>query len=352
MNSIYRVYSWLCFSFMSLFLVLTPLRAAPTGEIIFVHPIASMEIWISNMEGTNAKKLFLKTFTDIRRIQDKLSVQENGDYVLFIGPGTDQRIVKENNIQRVFGNLVDLHLFNRRHTNRSPKNLTQGAFTMILDADISRNGDVIFLAGRDIHHIPHKQLNELTPKREILLTLDGSTRNIGYVEWSPDGKHLAFSSSDGLFILDVATNDTFRITEKEAYNPTFSPDGKQIAFSTYITKPDVDVFATKAIAIVPVQPEANIEIMHIKDNYSFDVDFWSPDGKYIGYSSKPNIEINNVGILQSRGNFVIPTTGGEPEPILITMKNIVLSLNLITDIAYSIGPADSLVTTWGKLKEH
>ena len=222
---------------------------------------------------------------------------------------------------------------------------------MILDADISRNGDVIFLAGKELYHIPQEQLIELNPKRELLLTLDGTSRYIGYVEWSPDGKHIAFSSSEGLFLVDVATKHTFRITDKEAYNPIFSPDGKQLAFSTYVTKPAVNVLATKAIAIVPVQPDADTEIVHIKEHYSFDVDFWSPDRKYIGYSSKPNIEINNIEMLHSSGNFVIPATGGEPEEILITMKNIVLSLDIITDSAYSVEPADSLGTIWGKLKE-
>lgn len=87
MNSKYPTYTWLCLLFMGLFLVLTPLCSALTGEIIFIHPISTKEIWISNVEGTNAQKLFQKTLTDIRRIQDKLSVQERGDYVLLIGPG-------------------------------------------------------------------------------------------------------------------------------------------------------------------------------------------------------------------------------------------------------------------------
>ena len=336
---------------MSFFLVLTPLCAALTGEIIFVHPISTKEIWISNVEGTNAQKLFRKTLTDIRRIQDKLSVQERGDYVLLIGPGIDERKVNQNNAIIFTGNSIDLHLFNKKYKYRDPKNLTLGAFKMILDADISQNGDVIFLAGKEIYHIPQEQLTKPSPDSVILLTLDGTTRYIGYVEWSPNGKQIAYSASDGLFLLDVATNNTFRITEQEVYNPMFSPDGKIIAFSTYVRKPEAGVLATKAIAIVPVQPDANIEIVHIQENYSFDVDFWSSDGKYIGFSSQPNEEINNIEIFQSRGNFVIPAAGGVPEPILITMNNIVHSLDFVTDSAYAIDPEDSLVTTWGQLKK-
>ena len=351
MNSKYPTYTWLCFLFMSLFLVLTPLCAALTGEIIFVHPISTKEIWISNVEGTNAQKLFQKTLTDIRRIQDKLSVQEKGDYVLLIGPGIDEHKVMQNNDIVFRGNSIDLHLFNRKHKFRDPKNLTLGAFKMILDADISQNGDVVFLASKEIYHIPQAQLTKSSPERVLLLTLDDTTRYIGYVEWSPNGRHIAFSSSDGLFLLDVATHNTFRITEQEAYNPMFSPNGKKIAFSTYVKKPDTGALATKAIAVVPVQPDANIEIVHIQENYSFDVDFWSPDGKYIGFSSQPNVEINNIEIFQSRGNFVIPATGGVPEPILLSMNNIVHSLDFVTDSAYAIDPEDSLVTTWGKLKE-
>ena len=171
---------------------------------------------------------------------------------MLIGPGIDERKENQNNRIVFTGNSMDLHLFNKKHKFRDPKNLTLGAFKMILDADISQNGDVVFLAGKEIYHIPQEQLTKSSPERVILMTLDDTTRYIGYVEWSPDGKHIAFSSSVGLFLLDVATNNTFRITEQEAYNPMFSPDGKKIAFSTYVRKPDAGALVTKAIAIVPV----------------------------------------------------------------------------------------------------
>ena len=80
MNNRLQVCCHLCFLYICLFLVLTPLSAAPTGEIIFVHPITMSEIWVSNPEGTTARKLFRQRFGNI----DKIEVQEAGEYVLVV----------------------------------------------------------------------------------------------------------------------------------------------------------------------------------------------------------------------------------------------------------------------------
>ena len=337
MNNIFRACGCLCFLYMGLFFVLTPLDAAPTGEIIFVHPINSSEIWISNVEGTTARKLFRQTFGDI----DKIEVQENGEYVLVVA---DKAIDIGDNI-RVFLGSYDIYLLDRKNPIRKAKNLTLGRFPNLLDADISTNGDVIFVERPGLMLIRNDELAKPEPEPELLL--DIGAWEIYDIEWSPDGKHIAFSTLEALFLFDVATKDIFRITGRADSPPVFSPNGKQIAFSTVVARNGQ--LWTSAIAVASVQPDADVEIVHVKKDYLYGVDSWSPDGQFIAYGSYTHLEIRNIDQFRTLGNFVIPATGGEPEPILLTMKDTVLSLDW-DDKAYAVEPADALVTTWSALK--
>ena len=337
MNNIFRACGCLCFLYMGLFFVLTPLDAAPTGEIIFVHPISRSEIWISNVEGTTARKLFRQTFGDI----DKIEVQENGEYVLVVA---DKAIDIGDNI-RVFLGSYDIYLLDRKNPIRKAKNLTLGRFPGLIDADISTNGDVIFVERPGLMLIRNDELAKPEPEPELLL--DIGAWEIYDIEWSPDGKHIAFSTLEALFLFDVATKDIFRITGRADSPPVFSPNGKQIAFSTVVARNGQ--LWTSAIAVASVQPDADVEIVHVKKDYLYGVDSWSPDGQFIAYGSYTHLEIRNIDQFRTLGNFVIPATGGEPEPILITMKDTVLSLDW-DDKAYAVEPADALVTTWGALK--
>ncbi len=185
------------------------------------------------------------------------------------------------------------------------------------------------------------------PEPEIERLMDHDAMDIYDVEWSPNGRHIAFSRLNELFLFDVATKDIFRILRRIDSSPVFSPNGKQIAFGIVVAR-DGNLW-TKAIAVAPVEPDAGAEIVPSKKDYIYSVDSWSPDGKFIAYGSYTHLEIRNIELFRSLGNFVIPATGGEPEPILITMKDIVLSLDW-NNKAYAVEPADALVTTWGALK--
>ena len=338
MNNIFRACcGCLYFLYMGLFFVLTPLNAAPTGEIIFVHPINSSEIWVSNVEGTTARKLFRQTFGDI----DKIEVQGSGEYVLVVA---DKAIAVGDGIRAFLGSY-DIYLLDRKNPIRKAKNLTLGRFPRLIDADISRNGDVIFVERPGLMLIRNDELAKPEPEPELLL--DIGAWEIYDIEWSPDGKHIAFSTLEALFLLDVSTKDIFRITGRADSPPVFSPNGKQIAFSTVVARNGQ--LWTSAIAVASVQPDADVEIVHVKKDYLYGVDSWSPDGQFIAYGSYTHLEIRNIDQFRTLGNFVIPATGGEPERILITMKDTVLSLDW-DDKAYAVEPADALVTTWSALK--
>jgi Tol biopolymer transport system component len=53
-----------------------------------------------------------------------------------------------------------------------------------------------------------------------------------FITWSRDGMRIAYSGSDGLWAVEVATGVRTKITNNGDNNtPAWSPDGKQIAFT-------------------------------------------------------------------------------------------------------------------------
>lgn len=352
MNNKLQTYCLLSLIGMSLFCFSTYVNAAPTGEIIFVHPNAEGEIWISNVVGTNARKLFRHTFHNI----DKIEVQKDGDYVLAVvdKPIENNPIVINNvNVGAVGKSRTEVFLLDRKNPNKKAKDITLGRFEAIRDADITNTGDVIIFAPPMFLLFKREQLTQPEPEAEHIMDLPKP--EISNFQCSPNGTHIAYVKPSGgsegdLFLLDIATKDIFRIAENVRYGTlAFSPDGKQIAFNMDVKK-DGNSFGT-GIAVAPVQPNAEIEIIHIKEGFKFGVESWTPDGKYIAYWSYRHrwFVINNIELWRSLRNFVVPATGGEPEQILITIKNTVRELDWIQQ-TYPVEPGNSLVTTWGKLK--
>ncbi len=351
MNNKLQTYCLLSLIGMSLFCFSTYVNAAPTGEIIFVHPNAEGEIWISNAVGTNARKLFRHTFHNI----DKIEVQKDGDYVLAVVDKLIENnpiVINNVNVGAVGLSRTEVFLLDRKNPNKKAKDITLGRFEAIRDADITKTGDVIIFAPPTFLLFKREQLTQPEPEAEHIMDLP--KQEISNFQCSPNGTHIAYVKTSGrsegdLFLLDIATKDIFRIAENVRYNSlAFSPDGKQIAFSMDVKK-DGKSFGT-GIAVAPIQPNAEIEIIHIKEGFQFGVESWTPDGQYIAYWSyrHPSF-VNNIELFRSTRNFVVPATGGEPEQILITIKNTVRELDWIRQ-AYPVEPADSLVTTWGKLK--
>jgi len=315
--------------FFSLFLILTQLAlntvAAPKGQIVFAHPSGSGEIWIANVDGTNARRIFNQRFSHIHN----LSVREGGQYILVVAELTEKA-------------GIDVYLFNLRKPRTDGKNLTLGRFDWMYDADISVNGDVIFDGEGELYLIKAHEVEKPIPKIEKLLSGDASS-----LDWAPNGHQIVFiGTSDNLFFFDLITNKLSKIA-KNADNPAFSPNGKQIAFSTPLVREGQ--LWTEGVAVTSPHVNAEPKILHVRKDFLFTHPTWSADGQYIAYASYTNLDIQNIEQFQAVGNFVVPAVGGEPEPILPTIKGLVWLFEW-TNKTYPVEPADSLVTTWGKLK--
>ena len=235
-----------------------------------------------------------------------------------------------------------MYLLDQRKPRTDGKNLTLGRFDWMYNADISINGDVIFDGGGELYLIKANEIEKPIPKIEKLLSSDVSA-----LDWAPNGYQFVFiGSNNNLFLFDLINNELSKITDN-ADDPAISPNGKQIAFSKPIVREGQ--LWTEGVAVTSSHINAEPKILHVRKDFLATHPTWSADGQYIAYASYTNLDIQNIELFQAIGNFVVPTIGGEPEPILQTIKGLVWLFEW-TNKTYPVEPNDSLVTTWAKLK--
>jgi len=89
------------------------------------------ELWTGNVqEGHGARRVFRQKLLIV-----ELSVQKNDRYLVAVA----ERFVDDE-----LHLHIDAYLLDKKMPNAEAKNLTQGRYGEILDAAISRNGDVVF----------------------------------------------------------------------------------------------------------------------------------------------------------------------------------------------------------------
>ncbi len=174
------------------------------------------------------------------------------------------------------------------------------------------------------------------------------------IDWSPDGREIAFVSNRepnedqffnyDLFALNVASGEMRRLTATESaeYQPRWSPDGKTIVYlATKRGLTDLETTMEDThVWLIDADGGHRREITGSVDNRQFDAG-WSPDGKWVYF------------IVENRGsNFLarVPASGGPAETIVTDRGSVgSWAVNKDGNIAYSFAsPSDLSQIYYGK----
>ncbi len=151
--------------------------------------------------------------------------------------------------------------------------------------------------------------------------------NDGFHTWSPEGRHLAFSSSRGgwpeIYIIELSTGNIRQLTENvdnDAFSsrPSWSPDGRHIVHEQVITGGGRHIYITDVVG-KNTRPFLNGPQPHLIGDtvISKYAPRWSPDGKHVMYyESHKRYEKDRVVRLANH-LIVVDKNGGNPQKLNI-----------------------------------
>lgn len=136
--------------------------------------------------------------------------------------------------------------------------------------------------------------------------ISGHQSTSGYSDWSPTGDAIAymsyFSGTPGIYYVDLASGNKVPVYREGILNisPSFSPDGKRLAFASSNKESNIDIYVCDRSC---QQPTRLTSTTSIDTNPA-----WSPDGRQIAFTSnragKPQIFVMDAdGSNQRRVSF-------------------------------------------------
>jgi tricorn protease len=234
----------------------------------------TMNLFCYDITSKETKKLTDFTEFDIKfpSLGDNAIVFENGGYIYVFDLSTQKA-------EKITIKIADDQV--------SGRNELKDASKYINSSSVSPDGKrIAFDARGDIFTVPAK--SGIT--RNITQTSDAHDRN---VEWSPDGKYVAFISDmtgeDEIYITDQeGTSKAVQITKNGdtyKYALQWSPDSRKILWADKKLRLQYIDIDTKKITQVDYDKE-----------WEFTEYIWSPDSKWIAYTRPSKTSLNTIYI--------------------------------------------------------
>ena len=128
---------------------------------------------------------------------------------------------------------------------------------------------------------------------DFSLYADGQTTLATSVDWSPDGKRVAYELNESLWVANSDGSERRQIVENiSGYRPVWSPDGEWIAFSSGIP------YDTSGLYVV--RPDGT-GLRHLTGGHRIGWKAWSPDGTRIAYEYWDPYDIVTVNVATGQG---------------------------------------------------
>ena len=305
-------------------------HAKPTGEIIFIHP-EMFELWVTHIEDTrNARMIFRRE----EEVIEKLSVQKGGSLLVIVAYSEQVQ--------------ADVFLLDRSRVRLKEINLTQGRYDGVFDAAISINGDIVFTTGyteppkaRGLYLIRNHQLHHRIPKVTLLKQVSAFG-----VEWSPNGKDIAYSTDSDVFLFNYVTGKNLLIKRNAGF-PVFSPIGNKIAIVHILPHIFPDQLSIRSL--MTLEPLKRVKVGDPpKVAGRWRGLTWSPDGRYLIYTTQNRMKFFTDDLYY---NTAVSIADGSHEPILDNFSMFGVPVFDWTSTGYVVESENKLTTLWGKLKQ-
>jgi Tol biopolymer transport system component len=104
---------------------------------------------------------------------------------------------------------------------------------------------------------------------------DFKSRAVGFVDWSPDGSHLAFATEKGVYAMDVGGRRLKKLGAASSSYPAWSRDGTRLAW------------VEDGVIVIAEPDGSKRQKLVLRGGYPVGSPEWSPDGKQLIVPADP-----------------------------------------------------------------